>query len=367
MEEHRAHRLKEEHLGAQIDRICLLERSLPGLAEKNWGKVILPSICDLKTTEPILTLVKAPTEETVDFPESVILESAQNWRTTCDTALRNMVVVSTTPTSGSNGVDLLSLATTFFSCWRKDYSCNVLQYPEVLKHKCATTNPFRYQSPWPWNEDGERVFFSEKAYSLTKIILETAGFNPDTTTRDDVQWPAFIVECQQCSNPKSGHAWRLLMSWPVAIRHAQRHDIAGERLHMSRANLNHTKRLRVHNLAADYFKDKLLQGMVDTGNTKLSSMEQLDQLRSRRKAWARLNRKTASVVQINGICHVYELVGGVFAHGDSGGTEFVISSLPSSTFCGNQFRCRDIQLWPKDFAIDPGQDLIVFIGAQDPQ
>ncbi|KAG6895533.1 hypothetical protein C0992_000789 [Termitomyces sp. T32_za158] len=255
MEEHRGHRLKRHHLNAQYVRIGLLESSFHGVREKHWGQTILPDIADLIATEPISTLIKAPTEETIRFPESVIFDAARNWRASCDVVLRNMVLASTAWTSGSTGVNPVLLATTFFSCSRNSYGCNELQYPEVLKHKCATASAISDGFP---HRNAEKVSFSDKAYSLAKVILEAAGFNPDTTRREDVQWPAFIIKCQHCSNLTSGRGGRRLMSWPVAIQHAQRHDKAGEHLQMSRANLTGVEGESVRNLAADHFNDKYM-------------------------------------------------------------------------------------------------------------
>ncbi|KAG6863856.1 hypothetical protein C0993_010128 [Termitomyces sp. T159_Od127] len=143
MEEHKARRLEREYLFAQSKRRHLLSNRVHDLQTNIGDKVIFPNHLDLESKEPVSTLIKAPTEETIDFSESVILESIENWRTSCETVLRNMVVTSTTPTSGLNGVNPLLLATTFFSC---DRNCDEFQYPEVLKHKCATLGNFRHES-----------------------------------------------------------------------------------------------------------------------------------------------------------------------------------------------------------------------------
>ncbi|KAG6895532.1 hypothetical protein C0992_000788 [Termitomyces sp. T32_za158] len=249
MQEHRAQRLKRQHLNAQSDRIGSLGLHLSGVRQKHWGQTIFPDITDLSATEPIATLIKAPTEETIEFPESVILDATRNWRASCDAVLRNLVPASTTRTSGATatGVNPLVLATTFFSCSQQTYACEELQYPEVLKHKCA--NSYASDCGFP----GDKLAFCDKSYSAAKGILEAAGVNPDTTTREDVQWPAFIVECHQCPKWASVRGGRLLMSWPLAVRHAKRH--ADEPLPMSRANLTGAELRRVHSLAAGHFKD----------------------------------------------------------------------------------------------------------------
>ncbi|KAG6906749.1 hypothetical protein DXG01_012279 [Tephrocybe rancida] len=107
-----------------------------------------------------------------------------------------------------------------------------------------------------------------------------------------------------------------------------------------------------------YITELYRDGMVDTGFTKLSHLERLAQLRRRRKAWANLEWKSSSVVQLNDLCHAYELVGGLFAHWDSNVAEFVTTSLQSST---PPCRRNVPGITPRDFAIDPGQDIVVFM------
>ncbi|KAG6839989.1 hypothetical protein C0991_009848 [Blastosporella zonata] len=115
-----------------------------------------------------------------------------------------------------------------------------------------------------------------------------------------------------------------------------------------------------------YMIELYRDGMVDAGFTQLSHLERLAQLRNRRRAWAHLEWKTSSVVRLRGICNAYELVGGIFAHGDTSGAEFVTTAFHSSTSPGHhQLRRENIQIHPKDFAIDPGQDLVIFIDTHE--
>jgi len=108
-----------------------------------------------------------------------------------------------------------------------------------------------------------------------------------------------------------------------------------------------------------------LDGMVDSGSTTLSHADRLAKLRDRRKAWSSLSWKNRSVIRIHGLCHAYELVGGVFVKA-SGGLHFLASWLPSTTDGGRQIRRDDLQMEARDFAIDPGQDLIIFVEEGDP-
>lgn len=73
-----------------------------------------------------------------------------------------------------------------------------------------------------------------------------------------------------------------------------------------------------------------------------------------------LTWNTASIVQIHGLCHAYELVGGLFVKA-IGGRDFLVSYLPSNMTSGHQFRRDDLKIQARDFAIDPGQDLAIFI------
>jgi hypothetical protein len=103
-----------------------------------------------------------------------------------------------------------------------------------------------------------------------------------------------------------------------------------------------------------------LDGMVDSGSSTLSHADRLAKLRDRRKAWSSLNWKKRSVIQIQGLCHAYELVGGVFVKA-SGGLHFLASWLPSTTHEGRRIQRDDLKMEARDFAIDPGQDLIIFV------
>ncbi|KAG6876418.1 hypothetical protein C0993_003265, partial [Termitomyces sp. T159_Od127] len=233
LEEHKARRLEKEYLAVQVIRRDLLTKRVSKLEKDIGNKVIFPHIFDLESTGPISALIKAPTGETIEYPESLIVESAQGWRTSCDAVLRNMVVTSTTPTD----VDPLSLATTLFSC--RNYR-GILQYPEVLKHKCYSTFGSK---KCLWNAN-KGISFADKLHSLAKGLLEELGLDPETTTREDVQWPALIIECRECPMQESPR-WRAsmsLMSWPVAIEHVKKHgEVGGERPRMSRINLTETE------------------------------------------------------------------------------------------------------------------------------
>jgi hypothetical protein len=109
-----------------------------------------------------------------------------------------------------------------------------------------------------------------------------------------------------------------------------------------------------------YIIELSLDGMVDSSSTSLSHADRLAKLRERRKAWSTLSWKKRSVIKIQGLCHAYELVGGVFVKA-SGRLHFLASWLPSTTGNGYHLRRDDLEMEARDFAIDPGQDLIIFV------
>ncbi|KAG6886638.1 hypothetical protein C0992_003030 [Termitomyces sp. T32_za158] len=250
MKEYRASRMKEAYLNAQRNRRSLLNKGLRDLQQKHRGKLIFPDISDIESTGQVSTLIKAPTEETIEFPDSLVLELAQNWRNSSDIVLRDMIVTGPTPSSKLDGVDPLLLATTYFSCWKRDYDCRVVfQYPEVLetRHPCVVSVPDKELCRPHFR--GKGVLFSDKAYSLAREILEAAGFDPDTTMRKDVQWPAFIVECHECSLSRMDEGVRAFMTWNAAIEHDILHDYRRQPSRMVRADLSDTELERVHELA----------------------------------------------------------------------------------------------------------------------
>ncbi|KAH0580667.1 hypothetical protein H2248_002157 [Termitomyces sp. 'cryptogamus'] len=214
LEAHRAYRLEKDYLAAQCDRRSLLKLYLRGLEQKILGKVIFPDAFVLESTQQISALIKAPVEEIVEFPESLVLELVQNWRQSTDAEIRDMIIAGST--NKHNAVDPLTLATTFFRCWQK-YDCSQIQYPEILNHRCATS--ISYNEKCLWNADGKGVFFSHEAHSLAKNILEASGLDPETTTREDVKWPEFYVECHECPSERLTGGKRLFMAWPEAVSH----------------------------------------------------------------------------------------------------------------------------------------------------
>ncbi|KAJ6541986.1 hypothetical protein DFH09DRAFT_1368224 [Mycena vulgaris] len=101
-------------------------------------------------------------------------------------------------------------------------------------------------------------------------------------------------------------------------------------------------------------------GMVvgDSGNSP--ARKKLEALYERRRAWLALNWSWITIIPIEPSSSAYDLVNGVFAQYIIG--SFTTVSLPSArdpaaktTFKG------DLGMTPRDFVIDPTQDLIAFV------
>ncbi|KAF8221337.1 hypothetical protein L208DRAFT_1328446 [Tricholoma matsutake] len=127
----------------------------------------------------------------------------------------------------------------------------------------------------------------------------------------------------------------------------------------------HLKTIIADSSELQYIIELSLDGMMDSSSSALSHADRLAKLRDRRKAWSSLSWKKRSVIQMRGLCHAYELVEGVFVKA-SGGLNFLASWLPSSTDEGRQIRRGSLEMEARDFAIDPGQDLIIFVEEGDP-
>lgn len=103
-----------------------------------------------------------------------------------------------------------------------------------------------------------------------------------------------------------------------------------------------------------------LDGLADHKTANQAYAERLAELKARRESWNNLTWKSHSTVPMQGLCHAYELVGGLFIKA-TGGHEFVFSWLPSSTHGGSQFERKDHKIQARDFVVDPGQDLIIYV------
>ena len=101
-------------------------------------------------------------------------------------------------------------------------------------------------------------------------------------------------------------------------------------------------------------------GMEATSYT-LPHIDLLQKLRDRLKAWERLDCKRFRIIPSGdfGECRAYELVAGTFS--TSNGSNLYVIWLPSATHDGRILRRETIGLSVRDFAIDPTEDIIVFL------
>ncbi|EJD39961.1 hypothetical protein AURDEDRAFT_187184 [Auricularia subglabra TFB-10046 SS5] len=112
-----------------------------------------------------------------------------------------------------------------------------------------------------------------------------------------------------------------------------------------------------------------LQALPESNHSTAEAMAHLDR---RRRAWATVTPTWTACVPLDGECHAYELVGGVFGKAMSAaGSVFAASrtlafftfpdgSAPEGTEPHLLLR-EDIGLAIRDFAIDPGQDLLILV------
>ncbi|KAG6889433.1 hypothetical protein C0995_001201 [Termitomyces sp. Mi166 len=211
MEEHKVYLLEEDYLAAQRHRTSFLYKRLSDLQQKKLSNVIFPDSSIVESLEPLPALIKAPAEET--FSESLVLEIVQDWRHSRDTELRNMVIVESRSKGKPETVDPLLLATTIFFCQERHHY--FIEYPEIFQHSCAISYIAKTgQRLWNANEE---IIFDRKIYSFAKTILEASGLDPTTTTRDDVQWPKFYIECYNCPSVDLTSGKRLSMTWCAAV------------------------------------------------------------------------------------------------------------------------------------------------------
>lgn len=93
----------------------------------------------------------------------------------------------------------------------------------------------------------------------------------------------------------------------------------------------------------------------------LPPVELLQKLRDRLKAWEKLDWKRFRVIPSGDFsqCRAYELVAGTFS--TSNGSNLLVIWLPSATHDGRVLHRETLDISVKDFAIDPTEDIIVFL------
>lgn len=100
------------------------------------------------------------------------------------------------------------------------------------------------------------------------------------------------------------------------------------------------------------------------GDKTAAYADHLSKLRRLRKGWRTLNWKNKTSIPVEGSCNSYELVDGYFVKVDIHGNILVIE-LPSTTEDGRTVCNENLEMIPGDFALDPTQDVIVFLKPDD--
>ncbi|KAL0568949.1 hypothetical protein V5O48_013017 [Marasmius crinis-equi] len=210
---------------------------------------ILPSLGDLVLTHQIRTLIDHTplTKELTadDFSTFVSMKSfvfsrlAQQWRSAKETEILEILreAVPTAEKSSS-----LHLATTVFRCNAVDCG-QVLFYPDVLVHPCAsspafqpatTTVPTKESCPPfispdackmvesdPWNAGKNRISFDHEASANARAIVEACGLDPAVATANDMALKNPCIECITCRVSDSEYAVPRLR-WPQVLSHLPR-------------------------------------------------------------------------------------------------------------------------------------------------
>jgi hypothetical protein len=122
----------------------------------------------------------------------------------------------------------LELATTWFQC---KHRCGSISYPRILIHSCTHDVRYTWGCPdnddlrpilWeylrdePWNRGGERVGYNARTEIVGRLVVESCGLDPDTTTAEAMDDLDARIECLTCISETSG---RLIMGWRVAVRY----------------------------------------------------------------------------------------------------------------------------------------------------
>lgn len=108
-------------------------------------------------------------------------------------------------------------------------------------------------------------------------------------------------------------------------------------------------------------------GLVDREGCELPIAERLSELRIRRQAWKEINWERQRFPLIPGSWNAYELVDGIFSKtlnsiGDNTARGIMFASLPSRyDTTGSLILYEDLGITFRDFAMDPTQDLIVYM------
>lgn len=113
-------------------------------------------------------------------------------------------------------------------------------------------------------------------------------------------------------------------------------------------------------------------GMIDgaRAHSSLATAERLHLLLNRRARWRTLDWTDTFELDLDGLCHAYELVGGVFAKtmgqaNANGARHLTTIDLPTRDVPAVKRIREDMGVSSRDFAIDPSQDLLAIVEIDD--
>lgn len=115
-----------------------------------------------------------------------------------------------------------------------------------------------------------------------------------------------------------------------------------------------------------YHIELYADGMVDGVGCQLPVADRLSQLQSRRQAWKNMEWENHLIPLIPGSWNAYELVDGIFSKTINSVSQntargILFASLPSRHNPGSVVLFEDVGIIFRDFAMDPTQDLVVYM------
>ncbi|TFK34841.1 hypothetical protein BDQ12DRAFT_688937 [Crucibulum laeve] len=228
MEEVKAERLERLHCAVVRKRCSVMTEIYKNFVASQPLHTVIPGFTDVVLMDPFRTIIEDTpvdeevTEENFNIAETELPDLAKDWRHARDAELLSMLHASPSVGSGS-ALDSLHLATTLFKC---KHVGQPVSYPRILVHEHATPawdysdnrpgSLLKSVPRKPWNYGGSLITFDEVAHHYAKTVLQVCGFDPETTTSEDMQRAKPWVECTKCFTAKSG---RRVMRWDSAIQH----------------------------------------------------------------------------------------------------------------------------------------------------
>ncbi|RDB19004.1 hypothetical protein Hypma_014301 [Hypsizygus marmoreus] len=225
MEKKKAERLEKLREIIIKRRGVVLSEVIAEYASHQQDTIRVPGLGDVASLEKFRTIIEStPLDEIVTpahFSAAMddFADFAKTWLDEKDAEL--VAMMEQVPMIGSKASrEMLGLATTCFQCT----NCRqVLDYPRVLVHNCASLPSFRGGSGLyfvsldsePWNYR-QIISFHTAAYETARKILTDSGLDPDVQRFPDARRDELWFECFNCSCQEVG---RKVMRWPMAVIH----------------------------------------------------------------------------------------------------------------------------------------------------